>query len=614
LNSLKFNVVEKVIDNDKNLVENFLANRGIENPELFLNPQENEDEIETNPFDILSMEKSIDILKKSIDNEEHIGVLVDDDADGYTSAAALIRMIKEIRGNLLNIEWFFHENKSHGISGNILDELLKSDCDLIIIPDAASNDFAEQDLIHKAGKKLLILDHHNIDETKEVEKRSKKYKDTYALVNNQLKNNDKKINTELTGAGVVYKFSQAYDNKYETNTAEKILDLVATGQIADASDISQYEIRLFIDKGLKNIQSPILKLQFDDKIKNGDLIAPINLSFSIIPIINAVSRIGDKEDKDLVLKSLLGYWDEDERILVTRRRKNKITGKMQPTELEWSHYELAMESLKKIKAKQDKIVNKTKETMDEYLKVGNIAVVAVPEELIEFRSTTGLIANKFISEHMMPALVLVEQEGNDLLSGSARGYESTLEDFREWCLSTGLFELAQGHGNAFGVIIHKDNIEKLLKIADETLLEQDKTYDVDELLHNKSNLNEVQKFNELQHIYGGKVNPPIFGYKDLVITRNSVGQRGSVLTFYHEGLEFIAFKQQQGLLDDFLLEAGFSQYFKIDLVGEPTKNEWTGRVKHQIILQDFTMEILNEAPVKIKDDENWLDENGNLSF
>ena len=116
------------------------------------------------------MEKSIDILKKSIDNGEHIGVLVDDDADGYTSSAALIRMIKEIRGNLLNIEWFFHENKSHGISGKILDELLKSDCDLIIIPDAASNDFLEQDLIHKAGKKLIILDHHNIDKIKEVEK------------------------------------------------------------------------------------------------------------------------------------------------------------------------------------------------------------------------------------------------------------------------------------------------------------------------------------------------------------------------------------------------------------------------------------------------------------
>ena len=71
-----------------------------------------------------------------------------------------------------------------------------------------------------------------------------------------------------------------------------------------------------------------------------------------------------------------------------------------------------------------------------------------------------------------------------------------------------------------------------------------------------------------------------------------------VLTFYHEGLEFIAFKQQQGLLDDFLSEAGFSQYFKIDLVGEPSKNEWTGRIKHQVILQDFTMEILDGDPIK----------------
>ena len=145
-------------------------------------------------------------------------------------------------------------------------------------------------------------------------------------------------------------------------------------------------------------------------------------------------------------------------------------------------------------------------------------------------------------------------------------------------------------------------------------MEQDKTYDVDELLHNKSNLNDVQKFNELQHIYGGKVNPPMFGYKDLVVTRNSISQRGSVLTFYPEGLEFIAFKQQQGLLDDFLSKAGFSQHFKVDIVGEPSKNAWSGRIKHQIILQDYTMEILDDSSIKTKDDKNWLDQNGDLSF
>src|SRR5699024_8834610 len=171
-----------------------------------------------------------------------------------------------------------------------------------------------------------------------------KYKDNYALVNNQLKLNyttehgEYLVNREFTGAGVVYKFCEMLDAITGNNYSEDILDLVALGQIADASDISDYEIRSIIVKGLNNIQSPILKFMFSEKIENNEPIAPINLSFTIIPIINAISRIGDNENKQMIIKALYGHWNEDETIIVNRRRKSKITGKFNKVDLEWSMY------------------------------------------------------------------------------------------------------------------------------------------------------------------------------------------------------------------------------------------------------------------------------------
>ena len=353
---------------------------------------------------------------------------------------------------------------------------------------------------------------------------------------------------------------------------------------------------------------------FIDKIKDDEIIAPINLSFSIIPMINAISRIGSVDEKEKLIKGLYGFWDESETIKVKRRRKNPITKKMESVELDWTHYELLLDELKKKKSTQDRIVNKTKELMNDFLIISNIAIVIIPEEMIEYRSITGLIANKIATEQMMPTLVLIEKEDSSVLNGSARGYSDTLEDFREWCQSTELFNLAQGHSNAFGVEIEMANIEKLIKASEDTITEREKKYNVDDLFYNDVNLNQVKEVNNLRHLFGGSVSFPVYGYKDLVLSRNSINQRGSVLTFFYEGLEFIAYKQQADLLDNLLAEAGFNQYFKVDLVGEPTLNEWMGRKKHQIVLQDFHIEVIEGQPIQEEETpEKWLN-NGELSF
>lgn len=50
-------------------------------------------------------------------------------------------------------------------------------------------------------------------------------------------------------------------------------------------------------------------------------------------------------------------------------------------------------------------------------------IAALNEDEIEYRSITGLIANKLVSQYNKPALVLISEEKGTKFSGSARGHE-----------------------------------------------------------------------------------------------------------------------------------------------------------------------------------------------
>lgn len=605
------NLVEKRSYDTGDIIEDILLSSGVENIEMFYYPDKFD--VETSWKDLSNMERSVKILNKSINNDEKIGVLVDDDADGFSSASAISKYISLV-GNKENIVWFFHNEKSHGL-GFYSDEDFKKwneQVDLLIIPDAASNDFVEQEKLLELGLKLIILDHHNVDEPEKLNDILGKF-ENYSIVNNQLDESEK-VNHMFTGAGIVYKFCQAYDelfNKNDNRNSESLLDLIALGQIADASDISNPEIRLIVNKGISNIKSEFVKVV----LAGEETITPKMLSFSIIPMINAITRVGSLEEKELLMKSLSGYWPIEQTTIVTRRRKNKVTGKMDKVDLEWTMYELAEDTLKKVRAKQNKIVDKVlKESRDIF--TSEICILEKTEDEIEKRAITGLVANKLASKFGSPTLVLVKKEDKELWHGSGRGYEKVFKNFRQWCLDTSKFNVAQGHDNAFGVEITTENLNILKEYLKQNELESEKEDEIEvvKIYNNESNLEQIRKINDNEIIFGGNVKPPLFGYKNLRLSRNSINQRGSVVTFFHHGLEFIAYKQEHGVVDDFINSLGFEQYFTVDMVGTPSRNNWAGRIKEQIVLEDFAFVNSNNNENVESPEKNWIGKDGELSF
>ena len=188
MSGLKFNVIKKGFDyKNKTNMENYLLNKGIENTEMFLYPEKYKEEIETDSDNLYGIDKAVKIFENALHDQLKIGILVDDDADGYTSTSALIKIIKLNGFNLDNLQLFINNNKSHGLYSGVYNDILTSDCDLIIVPDSASNDFDRHIELLENGKQLVILDHHGIDNVERVIDIMSEY-DQYALVNNQIEN------------------------------------------------------------------------------------------------------------------------------------------------------------------------------------------------------------------------------------------------------------------------------------------------------------------------------------------------------------------------------------------------------------------------------------------
>ena len=132
-----------------------ISSRGVEDIDTYLAPTE--ENLQTWK-DLENIEKGIDLIYNLKDNAK-IGLIVDCDVDGYTSSAIIYQYLKQIKPNL-TIEHYLHAGKAHGLEEH-WSEISGKDYDLLIIPDAGSND---EKYSTQITCPILIIDHHMIDE------------------------------------------------------------------------------------------------------------------------------------------------------------------------------------------------------------------------------------------------------------------------------------------------------------------------------------------------------------------------------------------------------------------------------------------------------------------
>ena len=82
---------------------------------------------------------------------------------------------------------------------------------LIILPDSSSNDYQYHEELKEIGTKVLVLDHHILDEGTPISSNA-------VIINNQISSNYQ--NKELTGAGVAWQFFRYFDSVYNIKRAK----------------------------------------------------------------------------------------------------------------------------------------------------------------------------------------------------------------------------------------------------------------------------------------------------------------------------------------------------------------------------------------------------------
>lgn len=545
-----------------------LAARGIGDVEYYLHVDEN---CLNQALGLDNIVTACNTLAKHLENNGKIFIQIDSDADGYTSAAIVYLYIKAINPDA-HIEWRVHDGKQHGI---ILDTVPEH-TDLVIIPDAGSNDYEIHAELKERGVDVIVLDHHIAE----------KYSEDAIVVNNQLSENYP--NKTLCGAGVVYKFCQMYDELYNYNFADNYLDLVAVALIGDMMDLRDMETRFLVQSGLSKITNGGLKAFINKQSYSiGDTknITPTNIAFYITPLINAIVRVGTRDEKEAMFTAFI---DSSKPLKSTKRGAKE------------GDTETAAEQTARVATNARNRQNKIKETamnslefkiQKEELNDNQIIFLGLDEDANFDGNLTGLIAMQIMHKYKKPVL-LTRLSDDGYYRGSCRGNSNTeLKDLKHYLESTGCFEYVAGHPNAAGVSIKKDDVDKFLDKSNDDLDNINFTqnvYDVDFIFSQNENFaTPIMKIGSMSNLWGQGVAEPLIVVENLVLNKsdfNFIGANKDTCKFSKNGVTFIKFKDSK-----FIDEVTKYDQVQITLVGRANINEWCGEITPQILIEDYSL-------------------------
>ena len=564
-------------------VDSLLMARGIKVPNDYYAPRS---EFLQSPIDLENIGEAAMLLEEVIKLGQRILIVVDSDNDGFTSATIMYNYLKDLAPEL-EIDYLLHEGKQHGLQDhikNLMDEGAKYG--LIILPDSSSNDYEYHESLKEINTSVLVLDHHITDI---------QLSDNAIVVNNQL--SPKYKNKELTGAGVVYQFCRYLDDyfKSENTNADKYMDLAAWGIIGDMGSMLELENRYIVKEGLKNINNKLLWALMEKQAYSItgamspsreqliEAMNPISVAFYIVPLVNAMIRVGTMDEKRRLFEAFL----DGDKMIPSGKRGAKGT-------FEKAGVEAAREC-SNARNRQNKSLEvamvKTEIKIHKYdLLENRVLFVRLDEDDTFPSELNGLLAMKLSAKFKRPTIVArLNKEGYN--RGSMRGLnQSELVSFKDFLTESGMFEYVQGHDNAAGCSIPNSNLTKFHNWANDALKMIDfgeNCYDVNfERIAADSDLSDIiVDIGNHNGIWGQQNPEPMIHVSDINITMNDVqvmGKNKDTVKFEKFGIAYMKFHAK-----DLIEELSKHPSMKVEVVGRANLNEWGGRVTPQIFIEDI---------------------------
>ena len=142
--------------NPKSFIDDYLQKMGIKYPQSYVNVTRCHLE---EPNRYVNIDMTTHRMKMAIDGKQKVGIIQDCDVDGLCSAVIAYQFLKS---NGVEPIVFFHSGKQHGIN-DLMTEILNENLDLLIVPDAGSNDVDACRELRANGVDAMIADHHEIE-------------------------------------------------------------------------------------------------------------------------------------------------------------------------------------------------------------------------------------------------------------------------------------------------------------------------------------------------------------------------------------------------------------------------------------------------------------------
>lgn len=247
------------------------------------------------PTDLLNADLAATLLADALADDQRMLVVGDFDADGATSTALAVTVLKALGGRNVGYLVPNRFEYGYGLTPEIVQLAARDRPDLIITVDNGISSQEGVDTARAAGIATLVTDHHLAGD---------KLPDADVIVNpNQPGCSFASKN--LAGVGVIFYVMLAlraelrrrswFDGRDEVNLAH-YLDLVAVGTVADVVPLDRNN-RILVSAGLARIRAgrarPGIKALLDVASRRQSSVVASDLGFAVGPRINAAGRLED---------------------------------------------------------------------------------------------------------------------------------------------------------------------------------------------------------------------------------------------------------------------------------------------------------------------------------
>ena len=394
---------------------------------------------------------------------------------------------------------------------------------------------------------------------------------------------------------MVFQFCRALDFTTHHNYAFQFIDLAALGVCGDMMSGLEIENQYLWREGFSHINNyffltiarkqaysitGMINATDQDIIK---ALNPTSVAFYIVPLINAMIRVGTQEEKERMFNAIL----DGHHMIPCNKRGAKGT-------LE----EAAVESVRECvnaRTHQNKIketaVSRLEQKIFKHDLLENQILFIRLDETDKFPSElNGLIAMQLSQQYKRPTIVArLNDEG--YIRGSIRGLSnSELTSFKNYLDSTGLCEYVQGHDNAAGISIAAANLSRLHELANVQLAQyhlDDSYYEVEfvrqALADDLPDL--IEDISNYKDIWSQNNDEPLIYVKDLHFNSSDVqvmGKNKDTIKIVKNGVAYMKF-----FAKDMIEELKQYNEIKMEVVGKMNLNHWMNTTTPQIFIENY---------------------------